>query len=163
MHDVSAEYLTRAEFWLLFTTLVYFLMNGAQIFETAVITPKWTSAPPDSFGMFKGKHGLDFKAFWIALHSVHEVTFILAIILCWQLDFIRNVLLILFAVHFLVRAWTLAYFAPNIIRFQKIASDSSGAEDLEGPVDRWRNLNYLRVLLFILISIAQAWLYVKCF
>lgn len=38
--EYGANYIVRAETWLFITTLVYFLMNGAQIFETAVIVPK---------------------------------------------------------------------------------------------------------------------------
>src|SRR5688572_18515074 len=126
MNVITTSYLSRAEAWLLITTLIYFLMNGAQIFETAVIVPKWTADPPHSFQLFQGKYGLDFKWFWIVVHSLHEITFIVAIIFCWKLDPIRNGLLILFAVHFAVRVWTLAYFAPNIIDFQKIANTSGG-------------------------------------
>src|SRR5215207_5308079 len=100
MNTITASYLSRAELWLFITTLIYFLMNGAQLFEAIVIVPKWTSSPPDSFWLFKGKYGLDFKSFWIGLHSIHEITFILAIIFCWEFDDIRNGLLILFAVHF---------------------------------------------------------------
>jgi len=151
--NLSTNYLSRAETWLFITTLAYFLMNGAQIFETAVIVPKWTASPPESFQLFKGKHGLDFKPFWIAMHSVHEITFILAIIFCWKIDPIRNWLLILFAVHFAVRVWTLAYFAPNIIEFQKIANMNNDGTDLLNRVTLWRNLNYLRVGIFIIVSI----------
>jgi hypothetical protein len=120
MNNITANYLARAETWLFITTLAYFLMNGAQIFETAVIVPKWTASPPDSFQLFKGKYGLDFKTFWIAMHSLHEITFILAVIFCWKLDPIRNWLLILFAIHFAVRVWTLMYFAPNIMSCPEI-------------------------------------------
>ena len=153
MNVPSADYLTRAEIWLFITTLIYFLMNGAQIFETAVIVPKWTAAPPESFQLFKGKYGLDFKVFWIILHSIHEITFVLAIIFCWQLESIRNGLLGLFAVHFAVRAWTLVYFAPNIIEFQKIASVTNSGIDLPARTTRWRTLNYLRVGVFIAVSL----------
>ena len=152
MNTITTDYLTRAETWLFITTLVYFLMNGAQIFETAVIVPKWTASPPESFQLFKGKYGLDFKAFWIALHSIHEITFILAIIFCWKLEGIRSWLLILFAIHFAVRVWTLIYFAPNIIEFQKIANVTDGGADLLARTTLWRNLNYLRVGLFIAVS-----------
>ena len=153
MNNITANYLSRAEVWLFITTLAYFLMNGAQIFETAVIVPKWTAAPPESFQMFKGKHGLDFKAFWIAMHSLHEITFILAIIFCWKLDPIRNWLLILFAIHFAVRVWTLVYFAPNIIEFQKIANHANQETDLLSRTTLWRTLNYLRVGIFIAVSV----------
>src|SRR5688572_9568610 len=153
MENITAAYLPAAEIWLFITTLSYFLMNGAQIFETAVIVPKWTAAPPDSLQLFKGKYGLDFKAFWIAMHSLHEITFIVAIIFCWKLDPIRNWLLILFAIHFAVRAWTLIYFAPNFIEFQKIANSTNAGTDLLNRANLWRTLNYIRVGLFIAVSL----------
>jgi hypothetical protein len=76
MNTLSTSYFVRAEMWLFITTLAYFLMNGAQLFETAVIVPKWTASPPESFQLFRGTSGLDFKAFWIVTHSIHELTFI---------------------------------------------------------------------------------------
>ena len=160
MHDITVNYFTRAETWLFITTLIYFLMNGAQIFETAVIVPKWTASPPASFQLFKGKYGLDFKVFWIVLHSVHELTFILAIIFCWKSE-IRNWLLILFAIHFAVRVWTLVYFAPNIIKFQKMSGTANGDPVLVNQAARWRQLNYLRVGLFIAVSIGLIPLCIK--
>jgi hypothetical protein len=158
---ISAEYLSRAETWLFITTLFYFLMNGAQIFETAVIIPKWTASPPESFRMFKGKYGLDLKTFWIVLHSIHEITFILAIIFCWKLIFIRDWLLVLFAIHFAVRVWTLIYFAPNIIEFQKIENDEGESNELLKRTIRWKNLNYVRVGLFIVVSVGLIPLLIK--
>jgi hypothetical protein len=77
MGTPSSSYLKRALFWLVTTTAVYLLMNGAQIFETVLIVPAWTAAPPASLGMFQGEYGLDFKTFWIVFHSLHEITFIL--------------------------------------------------------------------------------------
>lgn len=161
MNTITANYLSRAEIWLFISTLAYFLMNGAQIFETAVIVPKWAAAPPDSLAMFKGKHALDLKTFWIITHSLHEITFILAIIFCWKLDPVRNWLLILFAVHFAVRVWTLAYFAPNIIEFQRIANTTNHTTDLLSRTHLWRTLNYIRVGIFIAVSIGLIPLCIK--
>ncbi len=152
MNNLTANYISRAETWLIITTLVYFLMNGAQIFETAVIVPSWTANPPESFQMFKGKSGLDFKVFWIIFHSIHEITFILAILFCWKLDPVRNWLLVLFVIHFAVRVWTLGYFAPAIIEFQRIANSDDTATGLLYRTTLWRNLNYLRVGLFLVVS-----------
>jgi hypothetical protein len=160
MNDITEGYLVRAETWLLITTLLYFLMNGAQIFETAVIVPKWTASPPESFQLFRGQFGLDFKAFWIALHSIHEVTFLIAIAVCWKLD-IRNWLLILFAIHFAVRVWTLAYFATNIIEFQQLANTTDTGVNLLNRATWWRNLNYLRVGIFVAVSIGLIPLYMR--
>lgn len=163
MINTASSYLTTAETWLIITILSYCMMNGAQLFETFVIVPKWTAAPPQSFQLFKGQYGLDMKTFWIIAHSIHEITFIIAIICCWKLSLVRNGLLILFLLHFAVRAWTLTYFAPNIIAFQKIANGIGEGADLLAKAAFWRNMNYLRVALFIAISLAQVILWLKVF
>lgn len=153
MNNVTEAYVSRAEIWLLITTLLYFIMNGAQLFETAVIVPKWTASPPESFQLFRGKYGLDFKRFWIVFHSIHEITFILALIFCWQLEPVRNWLLVLFVIHLAVRVWTLLYFAPTIIEFQKRANTTEYGTQLLSRTTRWRNMNYVRVGLFMAVSL----------
>jgi hypothetical protein len=153
MELILAEYISRAAAWLFATTLVYFLLNGAQIFETAVIVPKWTASPPESFRMLQGKYGLNLKLFWTVAHSLHEITFMLAIAFCWRIDPVRNWLIILFAIHFAVRVWTLVYFAPNIIDFQAITDNAKIGADLAGRASLWRTLNYIRVGVFMAVSI----------
>ena len=149
MEHVPTSYLARAENWLFITTLAYFLLNGAQIFETAVIVPKWTAAPPVSFQLLKG---IDLKTFWVIAHSLHEITFIVALIFCWQINPVRNWLLVLLGIHFAVRVWTLAYFAPNIIEFQRIATGTAAQPDLFSKASLWRTLNYVRVGIFVVVS-----------
>jgi hypothetical protein len=99
---VTSAYLRRALFWLVASTVLYLLMNGAQVFETALIVPSWTAAPPASLALFHGPHGLDFKAFWIAFHSLRELTFVAAIVACWKLPPVRRPLLALFGAHMAV-------------------------------------------------------------
>lgn len=152
MNALTANILTRAETWLCITTLIYFLMNGAQIFETFVIVPKWTASPPESLHYFKGKYALDLKTFWIIIHSIHEITFILAIVFCWNLN-IRNPLLLLFAIHFAVRVWTILYFAPKVMEFERIANAENITHNLISKAALWRNLNYIRVGIFLAVSI----------
>jgi len=161
MDNITTNYLTRAEAWLYITTLVYFLMNGAQIFETLVFVPKWTDAPPANFKLLLDGRGASLKNFWIVFHSLHEVTFILALIFCWKIDFARNWLLVLFAFHIAVRVWTLAFFAPNIINFQKIAETQSVAQNLVSKTSLWQLLNYIRVAIFIAISLGLIPLCIK--
>ena len=163
MENITASYLTRAELWLCITTLIYFLMNGAQIFETLVFVPKWTASLPDNFKLLLDGQGTGLKNFWIVFHSLHEITFILAIVFCWKIDPIRNWLLILFAINFAVRVWTLSYFAPNIIDFQKVAENPTLAKDLINRTSLWQTLNYVRVAIFIVVSIGLIPLCIKLF
>src|SRR5690348_3920226 len=155
MENLTAQYLFRAEAWLVITTLIYFITNGAGIFETAVIIRRWSASPPGSFQLFRGEHGIDLMYFWLAMHSIHEITFIVAIIVCWNIPTVRQWLLVLFISHFGVRVWTLAYFAPRIMEFQKIANGKPATADLAVRARTWKNLNYLRTGAFIAISIGM--------
>lgn len=163
MENIPVNYLARAEVWLCLTTLIYFMMNGAQIFETLVFVPKWVASPPGNFKLLLDGRGASLKLFWIIFHSLHEIAFILAIIFCWKIDPVRNWLLILFAVHFAVRVWTILYFAPNIIHFQKIAETPALAKDLVSLTSIWQTLNYIRVSIFIAISLGLIPLCIKLF
>lgn len=150
----AATELSAAQVALIVTTLLYFVMNGAQIFETAVLVPKWTAAPPDSFAFFRGPHAIDLKSFWIVAHSIHEISMIVALVLCWKTD-LRGSLLLIFAAHMAVRAWTLAYFAPEIISFQHIAETGEAGLDLVRRVTVWKRLNRVRVGAFVVLSFAM--------
>jgi hypothetical protein len=152
--NTTPMHFTAAQIALVVTTLLYFAMNGAQIFETAVLVPKWTASPPDSFALFRGPYAIDLKTFWIATHSVHEVSMLAAIVLCWKLD-VRNALLCIFGLHFLVRVWTLSYFAPEIISFQRIAETGEVALDLVRRVTLWKWLNAVRVAAFVALSMGM--------
>src|SRR5690606_7505933 len=145
MENITASYLTRAELWLCITTLIYFLMNGAQLFETLVLVPKWVDSAPDNFRLILSGPGTSLKTFWIIFHSLHEISFIIAIIFCWKIDPVKNWRVLLFDIHFTVIIWTLAYSAPNIMDVQKNAETSSPVKDLANRVSRGQTLNYVRV------------------
>src|SRR5262245_36746828 len=137
---LTSTHLSTALSWLVVTTALYLLMNGAQIFETALIVPAWSAAPPQSLGMFQGKYRLDFKVFCIAFHSLHEITFILTLVFCWRLPQVRQALIVLLAIHVGVRIWTIAYFAPTIIEMQRLPPSPTIDPDLVARAGRWRQL-----------------------
>ncbi|SHG40698.1 transposase [Chryseobacterium oranimense] len=163
MENITVNYLHRAELWLCITIVIYFFINGAQIFETLVFVPKWSASPPQSLNILSDGQGMNLKTFWIIFHSIHEVAFILAIIFCWKIDPVRNWLVILFFIHFMVRVWTLMYFAPNIIDFQKMADQSSFADHIADRISKWQFLNYIRVAIFMAVSLGLIPLCIKLF
>jgi len=137
---------------LLITTVAYLLLNGAQLFETAVLVPVWTAAPPASLHIFQGHYGLDFKSFWIVAHSLHELTFIAALVLNWKIVSRRRILVVVLLVHAAVRAWTLLYFAPVIISFQHTPPTDTIDPSLLQKAAQWRDLNLARVTIFMFLS-----------
>jgi hypothetical protein len=149
--------------WLFTTTLLYFVINGAGIYETLALVPKWSAKPPESLNLFKGKYTPDLKTFWIIAHSIHEIAWIICLVLGWSNEELRNNLLVLFGLHFTVRVWTIAYFAPNIIDFQAIANGGKVNGNLENRTTTWRNLNLLRTGIYFILSVAMAVLCYKYF
>jgi hypothetical protein len=145
---------SKADLWLFIAISAYFIMNGAQLWETAIMVPAWTAEPPASLVFFQEPYALDFKVFWIVVHSIHEVLFILALFFNWRIPGRKIPLLLLFVAHVGVRAWTLMYFAPTIIEFQQIPASATVDQELVEKAAQWRNMNYLRVGIFFIINIS---------
>lgn len=143
----------RATQWLFYSICAYFIMNGAQVWETALMVPAWTAAPPASLIFFQKPYGLDFKVFWIVTHGVHELIFIIALVFNWNIKKRRNLILLVLAGHIAVRAWTLMYFAPTIIEFQALPYSDTIDVFLQQKAAHWRNLNYVRVAIFFVLNL----------
>lgn len=142
----------KATRWLFYSICAYFIMNGAQIWETAIMVPAWTAAPPSSFIFFQKPYGLDFKMFWIVIHGIHESVFITALIFNWTIKKRRNLILLVFVGHIAVRIWTLMYFAPLIMVFQQLPYSDTVDLSLQEKAAQWRTLNYVRVAIFFALN-----------
>lgn len=144
---------SKATRWLFYSICAYFIMNGAQIWETALMVPAWTAAPPSSLIFFQKPYGLDFKAFWIVTHGIHELIFIIALVFNWKIKKRKKIILLVLAGHIAVRVWTLIYFAPTIMEFQQLPYSNTVDLSLQEKAAQWRNLNYVRVALFVTLNI----------
>lgn len=145
--------LTKANIWLFWAIALYFLMNGAQIWETALFIPAWTEAPPASLHFFEPPYGIDLKTFWIVVHTIHEVVLIIALIYGWKITKRRNWMLLLMFLHISVRIWTLTYFAPAIIEFQSIDVVDKVDQGLVENANQWETLNYIRVGSYLALNL----------
>lgn len=149
--------------WLYWCTIMYAIMNGAGLWETALFVPAWTQAPPASLHYFHQPYGIESNhlvIFWVSIHSIHEIVFIITLITNWKTSR-RNYLLLLFIAHMAVRAWTLLYFAPSIMFFQSIPISNNVDPELVSKANLWKNLNYIRGFLFICINVLMAKLLTK--
>lgn len=143
---------SKATQWLFYSICAYFLMNGAQLWETALMVPAWTAAPPSSLIVFQKPYALDFKVFWIVMHSLHEIIFIVALYYNWKIKKRRNLMVVVFLAHLGIRIWTLIYFAPTLMEFQRLPYSDTMDLILKEKATQWRNLNDLRVVLFFALN-----------
>lgn len=138
--------------WLFYSICAYFIMNGAQVWETALMVPAWTATPPASLIFFQKPYGLDFKIFWIVIHGIHEMLLITALVFNWRIKKLRNLILLVLIGHIAVRVWTLLYFAPTLIEFQQLPYSNTVDVFLQEKAAQWRYLNYLRVAIFFALN-----------
>ncbi|WP_426792260.1 transposase [Sphingobacterium sp. WOUb80] len=143
---------SKATQWLFYSICAYFLMNGAQLWETALMVPAWTAAPPSSLIVFQKSYALDFKVFWIVMHSLHEIIFIVALCYNWKIKKRRNLMVAVFLAHLGIRIWTLIYFAPTLMEFQRLPHNDTVDLILKEKAAQWRHLNDLRVALFFVLN-----------
>lgn len=160
---LSKNSLSIAQYSLVLNVLIYFSMNGAQIFETFVFVPRWACGNLSNLRILNTEiKSANLKYFWILFHSIHEIIFLVSLLFCYPIEGIGYRLLILFILHMAVRVWTVVYFAGKIIRFQFLAK-TDGYHSLEGTneIKTWVILNYFRVSIYIGISILMIPLAIK--
>ncbi|WP_286710072.1 MULTISPECIES: hypothetical protein [Sphingobacterium] len=93
-----------------------------------------------------------FKVFWIVMHSLHEIIFIVALCYNWKIKKRRYLMVAVFLAHLSVRIWTLIYFAPTLMEFQRLPYSDTVDLILKEKAMQWRNLNIVRVVLFFMLN-----------
>jgi hypothetical protein len=137
----------RADVWLLCCLSVFWLMTGASLWETAVFVPIWASARPGALTVLQGDVGIDASYLWVSVHSVFEIVLLFTLIFNWKDRPRRNALLAFAFGYAAVRAWTIFYFAPSFLAFQRLSANSEFANPFLEGVVRWKNLNLIRTCL----------------
>jgi hypothetical protein len=143
----------RADRWLLYCMSAFFLMTGASLWETAVFVPVWASGNSATLITLGSRTGIDSAFLWVSVHSLFEVISLLTLVFNWRLQSRRNALLVIFALYAVIRLWTIVYFAPSFLKFQKLASDPTLTTTLIEATIRWKRLNYVRTVLVTLLNI----------
>ncbi|HTB98472.1 MAG TPA: hypothetical protein VK716_15790 [Terracidiphilus sp.] len=144
----------RADAWLLYCLSAFWLMTGASLWETAVFVPIWASARPGALTVLKGDVGMDAAYLWVSVHSIFEVILLFTLISNWNDRPRRNALLAFTFLYAVVRAWTILYFAPSFLTFQRLSANSQFANPLLEGVVRWKNLNLIRTSLVTGLNVA---------
>jgi hypothetical protein len=144
---------TRADRWLLYAVSSLCLITGASLWETVVFVPVWASGNPTNLSVIRANVGIDSTVLWIVLHSLFEVIYLAALVLNWKLKQRQAALLAIAVMYVGLRLWTVAYFAPTFLTFQKLSSASDIPEALIESTVRWKNLNYIRTSAVVALNI----------
>lgn len=134
------------------TCLSFAVVIGAAVYEHLAVVPKWTAAPPQSLSMFRGQYGLYAQAFWIPVHPITLVLFVMTLVASWKSERRLNVL-VAFAGYFAVLAITFAFFVPELIEITSTPFSETVSPDLTARAQLWEKLSLVRLAVLILLSL----------
>lgn len=110
---------------------------GGGFYEHLVLTPLWRRSPPQSFAVIQAGTGVPLQRFWIPVHVAITVFFLSSLLLAWGDAAVRQLLLVALGSYIVMRAWSGAYFIPEMLAFQRTPVDSAPSSELTARVARW--------------------------
>jgi hypothetical protein len=135
---------------------------GGGLYEHMVLMPLWASSPPPSFAIIQAGTGVPLQNFWVPVHVAIPVFLLLSLVLAWREKKARLFLFIGLASYLLMRVWSIYFFIPEMLSFQKVPLDSPPSEEFMARVAQWTTLTWYREpldgLSFLSFLLALYWL-----
>jgi hypothetical protein len=135
---------------------------GGGLYEHIVLMPLWAASPPASFAMIQPGTGVPLQAFWIPVHVAITVFLLLSLVLAWQERKVRSWLLIGLGSYLAMRVWSVLFFIPEMLAFQRVPLESPPSAELTARVAAWTFWTWFRepldVLSFLAFLLALFWL-----
>ena len=120
------------------------ILMGAVVYSHLIFFPVFLSNLPDSASIVNAEYGFRDAPFWMSIHPVMLVLYVIALGLNWKNSFRRNVIVISLAVYVVVLIITGIYFVPELLAF--VASPESNVSPAEWLVrgQRWQIFSWIR-------------------
>jgi hypothetical protein len=130
------------------TTLMACVSLGGGLYEDLVVDPYWPKRP----GIIQPtRGGIARRRFWIPAHTVFEVLLIVSLIVAWSDPGMRIALLVALVSHAVMRVWSLIYFVPKAVAFDRA---DPATVDAAAAV-RWTRRSLLRLPLDLVTCAAM--------
>lgn len=127
----------------LLTAIVLSISYGASLVETVIHMTRYFSHPPASFSTWYGDQTHTI-AFWLPLQAGGLVLLVLSLVLNWQSQMRRRLLLVGLAFYVAVAVWNGVYFAPEVRWLLRVAQASIVPTDFAARAHRWYELTWVR-------------------
>lgn len=130
--------LTSSFFAIALATALALISLGGGLYEFSVVDPFWPRRPD----LIQPVHGgLPRRRFWMPAHFAFEFMLIVSLIAAWPSPGTRNMLLIAFASHAVMRIWSAFDFIPKALAFEK----ADTASITEAAARRWTRRSLWRL------------------
>ena len=133
-----------ATYSLFVTIILWGTLLGGIVYSHLVYFPVYLSALPDSAVVVTGPYGIHDARFWLTIHPLLIVSFIVTLVLNWKYKPRRKLILITFAVYIVVLILTQIYFVPELMAFERSAHSSVPPAEWLVRGQRWQTLSLIR-------------------
>lgn len=132
---------------LLFCTVI-----GGAVYEHCGVVPAWTAAPPASLSMFQGEYGLDPSLFWMSIHPVTMLFFVVNLVLHWKTARRQNILAVMIG-YIAILATTFIYFVPELMAITGTRFSTVADASLTSRANTWEVLSLVRLAVLLVLAI----------
>jgi hypothetical protein len=117
------------------------IMLGGGIYETLLVDRVW----PDNPAVIQpNRGGINRGLFWMLAHTLYELALFITLWIVWSVSDARWWTVAALIVHFAARAWSMMYFIPRALRFEKLGDLT---EEQKDEAWRWTRLSKFRPVL----------------
>lgn len=131
--------------------LFFCIVIGGAVYEHCGVVPAWTAAPPASLTMFQGEYGLDASLFWMSIHPVTMMFFVINLVLHWRTARRKSILVPL-AGYVIILTTTFIYFVPELMAITETPVGSADA-GLTSRANLWESLSLVRLAVLVVLAI----------
>lgn len=137
--------------WLILASIGFIVVLGAAIYEHVNVVPRMSAAPPMSLSMFSGQYGLETSSFWIPVHPINLVFFIIALIANWKTERKQRILTV-FLSYVGILLITGIYFVPTLLSIINTPYQLMVDEALRSKVVLWERLSLVRMCFIFILA-----------
>lgn len=134
------------------TCLSFSAIVGAAIYEHTALWPAAFSEIPRSLTVFQGPYHLNAQAFWIPIHPITLLLFVITLIFHWKTDRKKNILIALGG-YTVVLIVTFIFFVPELIDLTGTPYSDTIDESLQSRGNLWVMLSLVRLLFLIVLAV----------
>jgi hypothetical protein len=132
--------------------LSFSVIVGAAIYEHTALWPAAFSEPPKSLTVFQGPYRLNAALFWMFVHPVTLLLFVITLVVSWKTDRRKHVLTTLVGYVIILLA-TFLFFVPELLELTGAPYSDTVDASLQSRGSRWITLSLIRAGILIVLAI----------
>ncbi|WP_232665033.1 hypothetical protein [Pseudonocardia sp. TRM90224] len=126
---------------------------GGILYEHVAVVPVWARRPPESLTMFRGEHRLRSERFWMTVHPLLLVLFVVALVVGWGDADVRTLVWVALGGYAAVLLVTNLWFLPELMKLVRAPDGTFQAGEWRRCSVRWERASIARGVLMVGLTV----------